>query len=162
MLETEIEISAKRIKKFDLNSIKKICLKYDFNIHDILSVAYAESSFRPDTLHKISGAKGMYQMKTWAINRTNLLNKNVFDITDSTELCCKFLDILRDVDYPKIKHYKYLDLNEFEKIMMLYHYGLSKTLEFFKNNIVFEETKIYINNLRRGKKISFEVLSKKK
>lgn len=161
-LDTEIKISSERIKIFPLSEIKDICREYNFSVFDILSIAYAESSFRPDTLHNISGAAGLYQMKPWAVNRTGLKDLNVFNIKESTLLVCVFLDILRTVDFPKIEKNNIPGINgSFEKLMLLYHYGLSGTKNIIMSGILPEETKIYIDNIRKGKKISFEVLSKK-
>lgn len=158
--DTEIKISSERLKNFDIQKIERICKKYNFSLYDILSLAYAESSFRPGVTH-LSGAKGMYQMKDWAVRRTGLLNLNTYDVYDSTELACSFLDILRRVDYPKIKDMNFLDLSDFEKMALLYHYGLTGYKEIYYSGDIPEETKIYLKNITKGRYIIFSVLLKK-
>ena len=161
--QTEIKISSERFKKLDIEAIKNISKQYKFSYLDILSVAYAESSFKPNTIHPVSNAAGMYQMKPWAIDRTGLKNINIYDPVEATHAATKFLHILRNVDYPKIKNIQPPQtINNFEKLMLLYHYGLRGTVERLNMKDFPKETKIYISNLRKGYKIAFNILSKKK
>ncbi len=104
-------------------------------------------------------------MTPWAIKRVRAENLNIFDPVTSTEIVCKFLNLLEEIDLPKLEKYKntkfYQYLSDFERLAILYHYGLMSAKNRFELNSVNKqdkETLIYISNLRKGKLIALELV----
>ncbi|KLO21868.1 hypothetical protein X275_08225 [Marinitoga sp. 1197] len=132
---------------------------------DILSLAFAESSFNPTARNPATNAVGLYQMTPWAIKRVRAEDMNIFDPIIATKVVCNFLDLIEEMDLYKLDEYKntkfYQYLSDFERLAILYHYGLMGAKSRFKLNFVNKqdkETLIYISNIRKGKLIALELI----
>lgn len=156
------------LRDIPVSVIAEMCEQKDFSVYDVLGLAFAESSFRPDIVHPATEATGMYQLTPWAVERVGGKIAEMKKPIPATAAALDFLALIKNTDRPKLEAFKttivYSYLTEFERLAVIYHYGIRKAFELFNLERVADlptETHIYISNMRRGREIVFWHLKKK-